>query len=129
MRFHLWRRSHRESQHQASRATPDPGDSIDLDTWLRIAADCEPSPPIEDGPFPTPDLCSLRDKLLAVLEDEEASLVPPAAGDMTQQEWDALPDAEREGYRREQLRRIDPRLVPRTTLNSRRTSRATRVYR
>ena len=73
------------------------------------------------------DVNALREKLLAVLADENASLVPPSAGNMTIDQWNELSDAERERFRRRQLRRIDPRFVPSAT--SRNGSRSTRVYR
>ena len=69
----------------------------------------------------------LRERLLAVLADEELSLIPPSAGDMTREQWDALPEQERERYRRAQLGRVDPRFVPHSTAHA--GSRSARVYR
>ncbi|MDH3682675.1 MAG: hypothetical protein OEV40_22310 [Acidimicrobiia bacterium] len=131
MRFHLWRRSDRKVEWHAppgSAPRPDPLDHIDLDEWAEYASDEVPCPP--DKSSAADGIGSLGEKLLAVLADEEASLVPPSAGDMTQEEWNALTEAEREGFRRLQLKRVDPRFVPRYTLNTQRNgSRAARVYR
>lgn len=131
MRFHLWRRSDRKVDRHAppgSPPRPDPLDRIDLDEWAEQAAEELPCPP--DKSTAADGVASLGDKLLAVLADEEASLVPPSAGDMTQDEWNALTEAEREGFRRLQLKRVDPRFVPHYTLNTRKTgSRGARVYR
>ena len=94
------------------------GDGIDGDGVDREGMDGDRSP------------LSLRDKLLAVLAEDDASLVPPSAGDMTQAEWDSLSEIEREGYRRKQLDQLDPRLVPRYTMGpSLSGSRSARVYR
>lgn len=124
MRFHLWRKSDRQADRAAiTDDDPDPLSPIDLDRWA--AADTPGRTDERD-----PDVLALRDKLLEVLADEEASLVPPVAGDMTQAEWDALEEGERESYRRLQLKRVDPRFVPSYTTSQRHHgSRSSRVYR
>ena len=108
-------------------------EAVDLDRWVELGTDA-----LEHDPSPTGSglssadhgYGSLRDKLLAVLAEEEGSLVPPSAGDMTQSEWDSLTEIEREGFRRLQLKQLDPRVVPRYTMGtSRAGSRSTRVYR
>lgn len=131
MRFHLRRKAHRTEHHhrssESSPPCPDPDDSIDVDAWAASGIDGIRGA-VEESPLG--GASSLRDRLLAVLADEDASLVPPSAGDMTQQEWNELSEAEREGFRRQQLTRVDPRFVPHYTMNSRRSgSRSARVYR
>ena len=127
MRFHLWRRSDRAANSACPEADPSVAESatrVDADLWAQTAqGDTE----IEGEALVDGEPGSLRDKLLAVLADEEASLVPPSAGGMTIDQWAGLTDAERERFRRRQLRRVDPRFVPETTSNN--GSRSTRVYR
>jgi len=61
----------------------------------------------------------LLDRLLCVLEDEEATMMPATAGEtMTQSEWDSLTADEREPFRQAQLQRVDPRLIARTILRA-----------
>jgi hypothetical protein len=127
---------------------PDPADStscsdhppaaeeegIDLDRWVQLAADPPGSSSGADDEAPlhheVRSGVSLRDKLLAVLAEDDASLVPPSAGDMTQAEWDSLSEIEREWYRRQQLQQLDPRIVPRYTMGTSLSgSRSARVYR
>ena len=61
----------------------------------------------------------LRAGLLAVLEDEtgQRSLKPPTASELTQEEWDDLPEAERNPFRLAHLSSLDPRLLTNTVLN------------
>jgi hypothetical protein len=104
-------------------------DGVDLDEWSQLGA----ADRGEDGSVPDLPVGagsdSLRERLLAVLDDENASLVPPSAGDMTQAEWDSLSELEREGFRRLQLQQLDPRVVPRYTMSAMRSgSRSARVY-
>lgn len=133
MRFHLWRQSDRKADDpvpEAPPSGPDPSDTIDVDEWSSEVDDGSTMCGTVSEEASADGVGSLRDKLLAVLADEEASLVPPVAGDMTQAEWEELSEAEREGYRREQLKRVDPRFVPHHTLTGRRTpTRGNRVYR
>ncbi len=110
-------------------------EGIDLDRWVQLGADAlDASPAVTylngHAAHHGSSGASLRERLLAVLAEEDASLVPPSAGDMTQAEWDTLTDLQREGYRREQLKQLDPRIVPRYTLGwSQSGSRSARVYR
>jgi hypothetical protein len=143
MRFHLRRKpdgrpGRRNSSGPADSTSGTDGtceaadDGIDLDRWVQAGADAalDATSSDEPDPLPTGDGSSLRDKLLAVLAEEEGSLVPSSAGDMTQSEWDSLSDIEREGFRRLQLKQLDPRLVPRYTMGTSRSgSRSARVYR
>jgi hypothetical protein len=92
---------------------PGAGSGADLDQWVRLASgdDLEPGAGLV-GPPSADLLCRVQ----LVLEDDEASLLPPvAAGDLTQVEWDAMPEHARAPYQRRQLDRLDPRLIPRTT--------------
>ncbi len=132
MRIFPWRTPSRKTAEEEPLPPMDDSDrEVDVDDWLAMAAGPEMPGTFQhhvhdDGPDGGIDIEPLRNRLLAVLADEEASLVPPSAGDMSQQEWEALPEQQRECYRRLQLRRIDPRLVPNATLNARRSSRAVR---
>ena len=130
MRFHLWRKSDRGVDDPVSCSTPrpDPSDQVDVDQWVDGGIEPEQAN-LAGEAVAAHGAVTLRDRLLAVLDDEEASLVPPSAVDMTQEEWNSLTDAEREGFRRLQLKRVDPRFVPQYTMNTRRSgSRSARVY-
>ncbi|MGI9614221.1 MAG: hypothetical protein ACR2QO_15020 [Acidimicrobiales bacterium] len=141
MRFNLRRKPVDRPDH--ANGTEDHG--VDLDRWVEFGAeahsaasdglseqlsatDVDSAGDSTTGGDQSP--LSLRDKLLAVLAEDDASLVPPSAGDMTQAEWDSLTEIEREGYRRKQLEKLDPRLVPRYTMGTSLSgSRSARVYR
>ena len=145
MRFNLRRKPDDRPDH----GNGTEGHGVDLDRWVEFGADAQSA--ASDGLSEqrsatdvartgdnTDDSTtdgdqsplSLRDKLLAVLAEDDASLVPPSAGDMTQAEWDSLTEIEREGYRRKQLDKLDPRIVPRYTMGTSLSgSRSARVYR
>lgn len=55
-------------------------------------------------------------RLLRVLDDENATMVPPSAHGMSEEEWAELSPAERAHYGRLQLRSLDPRLLSRAVL-------------
>lgn len=116
---------------RSAHGRPADAEGVDLDAWVQLGADAlHASPAVTERTAEMANGSTLRERLLAVLAEEDASLVPPSAGDMTQAEWDTLSEVEREGYRREQLKQLDPRLVPRYTLGgSRSGSRSARVYR
>ena len=120
----------RSARSAHGRRAADP-EGVDLDEWVQLGADAlASSPAVTDHSEVVTNGSTLRERLLAVLAQEDASLVPPSAGDMTQAEWDSLTELEREGYRRDQLKQLDPRLVPSYTLGvSRSGSRSARVYR
>jgi hypothetical protein len=103
--------------------TPD-----DLDRWVELA-DGQAGGADADGVDVDVEtsMNELRERLLAVLADDEASMVPPSAGDLSPDEWNALDPAQRQQLQRQQLSRLDPRLIPRTMLRpSRHSSRRDR---
>jgi hypothetical protein len=84
----------------------------DLDQWVRLAAGDDAAQLTQAGSKPSAELLG---QLRHVLADDEASLMPPiAAAEMTQAEWDALPDNDRARYQRQQLRQNNPLLYPLT---------------
>jgi hypothetical protein len=89
-----------------------PLSSADLDRWVALAGG--------DAPLDNTDrqeaVAELRRRLLAVLVDDDASLVPPSAGHRSPEEWDAMAADERRVLQGQQLARLDPRLIPRTVL-------------
>ncbi|MGF1597202.1 MAG: hypothetical protein ACFCVK_09775 [Acidimicrobiales bacterium] len=90
-----------------------------MDLWLELTATSAGA--AVDGLRPTvrgPDAEELRRQLLRALDDEEASVVPPTADDLTPEEWHALPSRHRRRYRWMARRRLDPRLVPITTTST-----------
>ncbi len=124
MRFQPWRKTERRTPGPATSGDePEPLSPGDLERW----ANGESATSTEGADHRVE---ALRDRLLAVLADDEASMVPASAGDMTQQEWDELTEAQRESFRQLQLKRVDPRYVPTFTMAARRSgSRSSRVYR
>jgi hypothetical protein len=91
---------------------PGASEGADLDQWVRLAAGDDAAQLAQAGRKPPADLL---EQVQHVLADDEASLVPPvAAADMTQAQWDALPEGERSRYRRRQLKRNNPLLYPMT---------------
>lgn len=53
------------------------------------------------------------DRLLRVLDDDQLSMAPPTAAGLTDDQWTALPDADRKVLVRRQLAKLDPRLLAR----------------
>lgn len=139
MKFHLWRRPGRCGSRRQTNATSDlsndQADIVDLDAWLAIVeSETDPVQWPDDGLAGVGEgsgdgICDdrpLGDRLLDVLYDDEASLVPSPAAHLSQDQWNALPPAEREYFLWRSRRRIDPRLIPRVT---RRTKLLNRIVR
>jgi hypothetical protein len=84
--------------------------AVDLDRWLELTG----SDDIESTAAAVDGARRLQGKLLDVLDDPGGSVVPSPTTDLDQEGWENLDPAERIGARRAALRRIDPRLVPRT---------------
>lgn len=93
---------------------------IDPDHWVALAnGDDEPT--TDDPPPARPDaerVERLTERLLEVMSDDRATMVPPTAGGMSRREWDALPRRRRLGFTLRQLRGMDPRLFTRAVLRS-----------
>jgi hypothetical protein len=99
---------------------PEDGSTSDsrsaLDSWLELTGSDRTVDPEQ---LRSSEVAALRERLLAVLADDTgtASMPPPTAGGMSQEDWDALPEAERRVLRGRQLRSLDPRLLPRSVAN------------
>jgi hypothetical protein len=88
----------------------DPERPVDLDQWLESTGSAEVDAD-EDG---LAAARRLQGKLLDVLDDETVSVVPSQVTDLDQGAWERLDCRERVELRRAALRRVDPRLMPRT---------------
>ena len=64
----------------------------------------------------------LLEGLSLILQDPEASMIPPTAVEvMSQDDWNALSAVERKPYQQAQLKKVDPRRIPRTLLGAKQT--------
>jgi hypothetical protein len=123
MKFRLWpiaSTAHRRARRLLARLLherpwrPDHANRrADLAQWLRLAVGDDAVQLASVSQQPPADLL---DRLSSALADDNASMMPPVAADeMTQAEWDRLPDEARARYQRRQVRRTDPRLLPLST--------------
>ena len=122
MRFRsrLWPGASRWSSHRfrariARRPSrrSDPTDrAVDLEHWLELTDSVD----VELTPEGAEAARRLQGRLLDVLDDQSDSdsVVPSTLPDLGRDDWKGLTSAERAAARLEALRRIDPRLVPRT---------------
>lgn len=85
------------------------GRPVDLDRWLELAGSGDDEPPGADSD----QVRALQAELLGVLDDPTSSM-PPSSTSMSSDEWAELPNERRAALRLVALRRLDPRLVPRT---------------
>lgn len=117
MKFNPRRSPHSCTTHNGDRWPPPPlgrGPAVDVNHWLDIAEADIDMPASAGGSLD--GLRSLRRDLLAGLGDDDVSLVPASAGDLSPDEWHAMGAEERASYQAVQLAHVDPRLVPRATV-------------
>lgn len=119
MGFPTWPRPERGLRRLRRRHT-ERAVEINPDQWVEIA-NGDPLDPevvdLDDVPDgESLDLVTLQ--LLVVLGDETATMVPPSAGDIDQDEWSRMSAGNRARCRRSQLDSLDPRLLPRVILRS-----------
>lgn len=88
---------------------------IDPDLWIEMANSATELPAAGPAGFDDrPDVDDLTDRLLHVLDDESASMVPPTARNLSYEEWQRTPPRARARLIRRHLASLDPRLLPRT---------------
>jgi hypothetical protein len=105
---------------------------VDLDQWLELAdpglAESGSTEPglTEPGPAPSPGdpepgeseaVAGVKRRLARVLTGGEHEMMAPPSAGVSDQAWAAMSGGERARFTRIQLRKLDPRLVPRLIVN------------